>query len=1834
MPFWRKRQESTPDATQNEFDDGLSGFGEETNVYKDPRAPQVRVPARGELPDDLEATQRAAAALLLKKEDEDPFADAFANYDEDDDQSYSTMDSSDTDNKKPLFDEGAYSVALSEDASYISQEKQAWQLNKASDFMSGFGQALEAVAERDDDDMQDVEHESTENEPNEISRESSAQAKKLGNFFSETMEPSPTDPFSQIDNWSQFDESTVGGAPSIDEAGAARRMAQLFGDSVSVVSSTSTTVDKEQAIGMMEVFGETKSAVPGVPKNLSTNLVSSTRSATAIDKEKAIGKMKELFGETKSAVPGARKDLSKFLLPESPSSDDPLDNWSQMDESKSRGENTRTKSWKISCGDEEENQGQLFVLASKGSTSMHEHTSASASVASESSAPTNDTSNPARSSLLQACPSSTDCELLDSSYEGQHDQLIDNLGSGSVDYQTDRTSEEDMPNFLPPCETCRERMEDKSASEPTEDQSIVLMIERPAYLGGESTETHLDGQSCSEATEDQSIVSIIERAPYLQDESNETQLVDTSASEPTDQSFVSMVEHTQYFGETHVEDTSYSDPTDDQSIVSMPEEPLLLDDHQSCKGIPDTDVCEPTGDHSIESNGEQPLCLSDEERSEDHSVSNASAEDQSVVSMEDEDGLILDRCVAEPMEDHSRIEEPLLVSQLTAQEAIENKSVLEPKDENKCLDSTLQNQVLETEGVSESKTQETHENQIHADDTVRNSVGQGPEGSQIMFVSDEVQPDPITSDANSRDECDESTNEIVKRTGKSTTEGDWHGHEFDLSLDDDEEIFSTGRVRQHDCHDSEKVDEKEPVSVAGGDTDGEAGEIYSSITPCHATLATSTGNESDIHGRMSLTHFQADSDPLQPSKSETVQPIINADEVSPLDALLSKEAPQSFEEAFDDMSLIDSSVVSGPNTVSSASVKDTRMTKADAVNRLAKAGFGDLFEESKEDKIPNCEPVVEADETEDDDGSITDARDAADTEKDSLVVNIDGEISSLVDEPTTGTIPTTELSVVSGPVANCASFDDGDDSVSSSESENGEDDEDDPFMVIVKDMPLLRLENVTAQTRSVIPEEAKRKKGWGWLGKGARKKDSVKHPLVVQNSTQVNMSESLALEEKVVAPDPPEDSLRIPVDPPPSAHAPKPDNEESKSSDIPSSPVKSPMKKKKKKGKGKLKKGELSNHFSNVKARTVGRHGDEVSVGTTTIQKNAGPMITMNAQAVEVDDQNPSSGDSHPWENVLKATISPPKNETASGEAKMSELGVFGSIDEDDRLDETKNQPTATLDTEECSDCVEMAPENVDSSRSAKGLHETSPHALEELDDLDELNALSALESKLVADADEVDFDNMWDTVSCDASVAKAFSHRQAGKKLKSKQKKKRSNKKTAKINAVNLEDEQVSAKHREEQYHDSDSDDVERIQLFETSADGLRSKLSTDFVNAMHSVFDEQTLAPNDEPEAKDELKSRLPVLTRSGSEKSLFTSVGIDPPGKIPENEEPAASESDDSESDDDESIYDAYNRTRRHKRRTAQSVKSKSSASSFSSRKSCRSKKTLDPTEAFEEEMNRAQAGKLLSISALRQEMASNRGATVNYVHREYEKYQESKFGDRDANNTSVSFEAQFDEALIYSQSKLSFISEEVKNDTFSDDASGVTGALGGLESHIARWGQKEKAIPLDDLMTVQNTVLESESTCDESTCDDENHSPWAAKSKSKSIADLPLLSPKLGFSKTKSPKRSSPTPNAHLKPLSDIKATEIVFPASFQDAVPLTTITETFDDDNEQLVKGLDDFDDDETISTRKSSGSARILSPFKKMSKLRNKIKMPQFHRRGSLRNMESLDDDGGLIHPY
>ena len=1130
-----------------------------------------------------------------------------------------------------------------------------------------------------------------------------------------------------------------------------------------------------------------------------------------------------------------------------------------------------------------------------------------------------------------------------------------------------------------------------------------------------------------------------------------------------------------------------------------------------------------------------------------------------------------------------------------------------------------------------------------------------------------VKADSKTEEHNSEERCSKETQkdeEATKSKGGIFGLGLFSRPKSSMSTDDSKEDEDNGEecnLMAQDVADQDSYPSASEEGVAGREnsTQDEKDSILSEKEVCDVSPLSDTGVDSSLAATITNRQITSSEDEMSTSSSKEVdgydntRPKEKVDEENESEFTFEASGKESNAKNKDDelLGYVTDDSESSKDDMQSVS-SDFRQNELSKAMRLLNGDFDDDSVMTElESKCPTTTPFS-ADDSSDDGGDddsekeqLGDEGGDDDSEKEQL-----GECDSVLEEKNTEmTSFTAQSKVVEDSTGksredvvqednnsndlsdNSEESSDEDDSEDDTDSEEDDDDDEDedekPTKLVVKEAPLLRLENVTAQTRSKIPESRMQKKGagWGWLFGGSEKaesKDKKEDAEIGKEKPDEAPKESEAAsssaepDKNLEAPEPEPESTNKPPDNLPADNSPadnpaEKDSAETKPADelLPKNKKAKKAKKEKKDKKEKKEKKSkgLASHFSKTKVRTFTRHGDEVSVGTMNLK--AAPteeqqhVIISNSRNVFEDTE--FSQDERPWEKDA------PNRRPLK--LKQSELNADIAIDEGSEGSDDSDDvaPTsATLDSLFGDDGLSVAEsqEVFDALSQADGLSQA------------DTVSLSALEMTLqkTDKPEEVNFDDMWDTMSADVSTAMEYEKKQRENFRKKKEKK--------------------SSRGGDD---DMDGDDVKRLRLFEKNSEkdnkkgkkGKRSrgkkkkeKLSMEFLTAIREVFDEDDEGETEDDEDDDEssdgsrgdrnrrnrmradddddqddtrsemsmfigTKQYLDNKRRGGSDD--FGSASEDEPS-IAESEEDA-SYADGRRSNDEDDISEAKSR-RSRRSKTSHRSKRTSKSSRSSSSKSTKTKRK--PAEVLQEEIKRQQGGKLLSVSSLRQEMSDRRGTSVELLKKEFEKQKREKAAKEErrevasdpiiGRNFSGSGFGSFNTGFgsnsggfggntdLFGKGFESKFADLGKPEESQKDKSG----LGG---HLSRWADKEGVSDLDDLRTVQQ---------DNNAGSGEN-SLFGFGPPTTIIQDLPSL-PGMSPGLPADLLVGGPISGTKSKKSSKKKKQNNGFDPSFDDMpMPMTTITEFDDeDDNEMglLASSSHQVDDDDNMSYRSNRSS--------------------------------------------
>ncbi|GKZ01304.1 hypothetical protein MPSEU_001081400 [Mayamaea pseudoterrestris] len=782
-----------------------------------------------------------------------------------------------------------------------------------------------------------------------------------------------------------------------------------------------------------------------------------------------------------------------------------------------------------------------------------------------------------------------------------------------------------------------------------------------------------------------------------------------------------------------------------------------------------------------------------------------------------------------------------------------------------------------------------------------------------------------------------------------------------------------------------------------------------------------------------------------------------------------------------------------------------------------------------------------------------------------------------------------------------------------SDEELDDDDERIPGKLVVKEAPLLRLENVTSMTRNYVGSDATKKPqnagGWGLFGWG--KKGSSATTSLPANVSSVDIiapdsthSKSTGVpvkgkDEKVkkkkkrrrrkkqisepsVADNNSLASLNVPTTKSPtntnndddagsssllavSQHTQRTDAQDtahtSQSKTLTTSPVPvsvtkslatlSPMpsvrsslgtplkKKKSKKDKGKKRGSDLTSHLAKT-TRKVNQYGDEVSVGTNHLHEaplsaDKTKLIVLKNAAIYDEDEEDSK---KPWQDALgtpkkqrratvafrqrsaraksiaihsinkynpnsmgMGTIDEIKAAKDALEGMSAEFGSDGSNGSDENKLKSSRKNKLIMDhgsLHTINDAELGQIDEGDDEEKSDGDHNRadsdssrpsdSENELKE-DELNDLAHLTELEAELTEQP--VDFDDMWDTVSCDLSVFQDYEIRKRfneRKKIRKQMQRERAK-----------EERQAKATPRLRLFEKAKRDMVPSTIIRPTRKPQSTkdSRLTDEFLSAIHRVFDEEDGAIESLSEDEKSLsKKPYQTIQRSGSEKSLYL-VQKNELGELLSDDE----DDNESKSDDDTYIGSVVSGVSRQSREsiTRKGVRrgrrprqpKKSRSKSIRNRRNHSTAPTIDPAIIFEAELRRQKQSKVVTISGLKQEMNDRRGTTIKLLKKEFAdrnrmtsmsmptNNNDGKRGFRNDRGDADGFDA------IASHG---FGSDDIFGSAKKDDANisqdipktpqvakqQVVRKTSNLDNHFSRWDTSTMSITsLDDLATVQNS-----------------------------------------------------------------------------------------------------------------------------------------------------------------
>ena len=536
--------------------------------------------------------------------------------------------------------------------------------------------------------------------------------------------------------------------------------------------------------------------------------------------------------------------------------------------------------------------------------------------------------------------------------------------------------------------------------------------------------------------------------------------------------------------------------------------------------------------------------------------------------------------------------------------------------------------------------------------------------------------------------------------------------------------------------------------------------------------------------------------------------------------------------------------------------------------------------------------------------------------------------------------------------------------------------------------------------------------------------------------------------------------------------------------------------------------------------------------------------------------------------------------------------------------------------------------------------------------------SLSALETTLQSnEAEEVNFDDMWDTMSADVSTAMEYERKQRENFRKKKEKK-------------------SSRRHDDEQ----ESDDVKRLRLFEKYSDkddkkkGKRGrgkkkkeKLSMEFLTAIREVFDEDEEADSegDESEAsfgsrdddsranrardEDDDETEGHDVNDERSEMSMFIGTQhfvnnkrkgeMEDLGSVGSDADPSFAGSDDDNSyadkrsGDEDDVSDARSRRSHRSKSSRKSGRSNRSSRTSRSTSSRSTRVKRQPAEVLQEELKRQQGDKLLSVSNLKQEMSDRRGTSVELLKREFEKQKREKDSIGIVSNQGIgtsnfgAFSGGFGSASSGAADSKDLFGSSGFDSNFSD--TGKTNEE--AEAIVSRWATTESVTDLDDLLTVQQ----------DTNLDSSGPGTFGFGPPTTIIQNVPSLPNMSSIPSLPVDLLGGDTDKTKGRKSGKKKKKQNPFEANFDDMpMPMTTITE-FDeeDDNEMGLLASSSMQDDDEMSYRSTRSSRNRGGRFKmslKAPKLGIGKIMPR-KKAGSKRSSSGFfsdDDDmgsGGLL---
>lgn len=497
--------------------------------------------------------------------------------------------------------------------------------------------------------------------------------------------------------------------------------------------------------------------------------------------------------------------------------------------------------------------------------------------------------------------------------------------------------------------------------------------------------------------------------------------------------------------------------------------------------------------------------------------------------------------------------------------------------------------------------------------------------------------------------------------------------------------------------------------------------------------------------------------------------------------------------------------------------------------------------------------------------------------------------------------------------------------------------------------------------------------------------------------------------------------------------------------DPPISPLKtiSPSKTKKKKKKS----GIDSKLEKNV--RKVSRHGDDVSVGSMNEKGENLSRAVVLTGANTLFDAHEMGERTRPWEKSINKgskRLTKVRRKTETSFFDEEDLSKIETLRKTEELFKKSSVPTTAHDVES-------------DDESEKQEEEEQTPAVDEANELDDIAILEEHVAFVLDDGPDADFDDMWDTVSCDVSTAIEF---QRTKRKKNHEKEKK--------------------RQRREQVKDEKAHTARRLRLFErrNEKDGLHfaknasTRLTNEFIDAIHKVFDDASM--NSCESNSDDDTSNLDDFADAsahGSCKSLF--MHGENESDLKESKSIVDGDSRASKHDDSNSVDDAKLKKKSRIRKDGKDNSTKKLKKRL--KKARLSRLEVDASEIFAAEVRRLKNPKVLTIQSLRQEMSDMRGTSVNLLQKEYITYKKKR-NDIKRRGTDDSELEQIDFGALSAQKGLSFPATSVKldmdNEAPSDDPMSRSNGIG---EQLSRWIQAEGISDLDDLATVAESFAPS-------------------------------------------------------------------------------------------------------------------------------------------------------------